>query len=272
MAKFNLPYLSISVRRRLTWWAPLSLDSNMASHSSKNRMASLILDSRKINLKLSSAFMTPSEGKLIKSTWCSTVSFHTPHPLLIPLPSCWACLPEHLPSWSSLSLGDHETASQFQLRMWWRHPNPSSYDSVYNCQNCWLCQGWGPFAPWEESPNDKVCGEKSIAISTMRSEGSLHIQTLSLGSKGEIPPPPLRTLCPGQHRSPAFCDPPQPKIYQSIIITSYKNNRSTYSSTRRVSWDIRIVHNHHSLTDQSGTLVEVLAMLDLVLKACTHQL
>ena len=61
-------YLSISVSSRLTWCPPISLDSKMASHSSKKRMASLILASRKMNLKLSPADMKPSEGKLISKT------------------------------------------------------------------------------------------------------------------------------------------------------------------------------------------------------------
>ena len=41
----------------------------MASHSSKKRIASLILASRNMNLKFSSAFMMPREGKLMSNTW-----------------------------------------------------------------------------------------------------------------------------------------------------------------------------------------------------------
>ena len=41
----------------------------MASHSSKNKMASLILDSLKMNLKFSPADMEPREGKLIRRIW-----------------------------------------------------------------------------------------------------------------------------------------------------------------------------------------------------------
>ena len=48
---------------------PISLDSKMASHSSKKRMASLILASRKMNLKFSPADMLPSDGKLMRRTY-----------------------------------------------------------------------------------------------------------------------------------------------------------------------------------------------------------
>ena len=62
-------YLSISVSNILTSWLPCSLVSNIASHSSKNKMASLILASRKMNLKFSPADMLPREGKLINKTY-----------------------------------------------------------------------------------------------------------------------------------------------------------------------------------------------------------
>ena len=61
-------YLSISVSSMLTSWLPRSRDSKMASHSSKKRMASLILASRKMNLKFSPAEKLPSEGKLMRRT------------------------------------------------------------------------------------------------------------------------------------------------------------------------------------------------------------
>ena len=41
----------------------------MDSHSSKNKMASLIFASRNINLKFSPADMVPREGKLMSRTW-----------------------------------------------------------------------------------------------------------------------------------------------------------------------------------------------------------
>ena len=61
-------YLSISVSSMLTSWLPRSRDSKMASHSSKKRIASLILASRKMNLKFSPAEKLPSEGKLMRRT------------------------------------------------------------------------------------------------------------------------------------------------------------------------------------------------------------
>ena len=64
----KLTYLSISVSSMLTSWLPFSLVSKMASHSSKKRMASLILASRKMNLKFSPAEKLPREGKLIRRT------------------------------------------------------------------------------------------------------------------------------------------------------------------------------------------------------------
>ena len=65
-------YLSISVSSRLTWRPPSSLDSKMDSHSSKNKMASLIFASRNMNLKFSPADIVPKEGKLISKTWITT--------------------------------------------------------------------------------------------------------------------------------------------------------------------------------------------------------
>ena len=62
-------YLSISVSSMLTSCPPFSLVSKMASHSSKNRMASLILASLNMNLKFSPALMLPKEGKLISNTY-----------------------------------------------------------------------------------------------------------------------------------------------------------------------------------------------------------
>ena len=53
----------------LTSCPPFSLVSKMASHSSKNKIASLILASLKMNLKFSPALMLPSEGKLISGTY-----------------------------------------------------------------------------------------------------------------------------------------------------------------------------------------------------------
>ena len=61
-------YLSISVSSMLTSWLPRSRDSKMASHSSKKRIASLILASRKMNLKFSPAEKLPNEGKLMRRT------------------------------------------------------------------------------------------------------------------------------------------------------------------------------------------------------------
>ena len=62
-------YLSISVSNMLTSCPPFSLVSKMASHSSKNKMASLILASLKMNLKFSPALILPNDGKLINNTY-----------------------------------------------------------------------------------------------------------------------------------------------------------------------------------------------------------
>ena len=42
--------------------------------------------------------------------------------------------------------------------------------------------------------------------------------------------------------------------------------RQTHSGTGRISCESSIVHHHHPLTDENGTLVEVLAVLDLILQ------
>ena len=62
----DVVHLSISVNKRLTSWPPFSRVSKIASHSSKNKMASLILDSLKMNLKFSPAAIEPRDGKLIR--------------------------------------------------------------------------------------------------------------------------------------------------------------------------------------------------------------
>ena len=61
-------HLSISVSSVFTSCPPCSLVSKIASHSSKNKMASLILASRNMNLKFSPADILPSEGKLMRRT------------------------------------------------------------------------------------------------------------------------------------------------------------------------------------------------------------
>ena len=62
-------YLSISVSNKLMPCLPSSLVSKMASHSSKNRIALLILACLKTNLKFSPAHMQPRVGKLISNIY-----------------------------------------------------------------------------------------------------------------------------------------------------------------------------------------------------------
>ena len=61
-------YLSTSVNNKLMLWHPRFLLSKMASHSSKNKMASLTFASLKINLKFSPDDIPPRCGKLINKT------------------------------------------------------------------------------------------------------------------------------------------------------------------------------------------------------------
>ena len=61
-------------------------------------------------------------------------------------------------------------------------------------------------------------------------------------------------------------------MHTSIIYTtkSLLNQVLTYCGSRRIPRDSRVVHQNHSLVDHGGTLVEVLAMQDLVLQTVTE--